>query len=1618
MTPRTDRKKTTNKRLPRLIGASVVLLALFVLAVLLWRRAERVHTHFTVIEPIDNQIEESSVAIEFPDNQSETNYLTLENHFAKRVRSVLDLLPMEEAGKWTQEVAVIYLRPTSARLDGLDPFRSDEAIRDLMTQLAEFQDDHLKLVFIDYNSIESDWRWGFFGESPREEEFSWVADIPNTIVVVSTRATEQSWPASLPDWAGTIFERIVEQAFSSAADSNQDRRLTVNEVLEFISAQTSSLVSNRRDFTGQTVQIFPSIEAINSGDESQGTPLGELVVLKSPPPPIPREASPEDLQEVSKVQQQIGELWDRLTKVSGQQLVDPIRWQSTIAQIRQVETLLQTGHVHDLQERFDRIFDSLQALETNATSQPSLKLELPRKDLLSENSTVDDWSSIWAFTELTDLNATEVAAESIVQKTLEQYPFQATSTTSPTASEQQQIVNARRQVEQVAALTFSCQEDLSKLVLSVQRMLLESEDLIFLKEVNGSSTLSTRKETRDRALLLNQQIEEYVRWSVRASRLEREVLNEVDNYAHWAATAPGTQPANQARLIAAILDRDGSPSLEAPNDTERFQAACVELFSRLESLLTLHLQLTNSSFSDLQELSTAAQKLQTAYEELRRAREAVQATSKGLLSQPAPGSYAEKWQQARSLRWAPVLESSLRTKIFEMGFDPISELHDPEQLKKNKPSDSSGNVSQWKKDVLWESVWALRVHDCLAAVLPKDDAAETEPAKVRSAWIAFQNEDPQSAIPRRLDDLSLAVIDHWAECREFVRIAHSRSNETMDQYTHKLLQADLASRLLSDSDYDLIDLHRQITQQLATVSGLKTALLQADRAILSQWIFQDSLGKEWIDPSRVTIRNQDKWFHRTAEFWIEESERLLKLAGMQDMNAIVQERSDRLKACHGWSIAENLNGLGSLRFPYQQNEITSTWEISVQNPPPGEGTMTVNLMTVAQTAEDLELVPSQLALDLKSPSVTSPLEIRRQQQEASDDCQSLGYLTGVFYRGTAFQTPSLTIDPCPARETSQEYIAQLAPPTLRVTGEDVRPVMFVLDWSFSMREKNRHSAALNALQGIITQSHVTSDQIISDQAKVGLVVYGHRIKTDSVNGSYVNFAARFRNQTVEEVSQTLSKVLDPLDDARAELAPRRLEVGRDDFLQLIRQFRDIPPFGSTPLGQGIVEAAKELEKLGDEGGLVCVITDGAPRDLGKVENILSASQLNSWTPRQVRDLQNKLDDRATSVRNYLSNDHISAVILALDFQEGAEEFQTLENIFGPEGLNVRIENVSSQADPRVRQLQEVIASELKPRQFTVETSQGVAVGSFELGETVRNLEIDKEYVVRFGQFEPQRFRVSPGDQLEFSLNWETQKLDVERDFDRSSRSPAIVLDRSLPRTLPTILRADASMVGAQSNGQVRCEVQIMLDHAERELVVQRPEEIEFEFQAIGASGYTPERIRLESNSQFGAPGWTALLDTWPSNRGIDIQSWWKMSRTPPDQILSLSSLSQASSANQTIVIGDGGVPECRFWNAYTVQDGRQIYEVHLEPVDASQFEAVKDLRVEIGTARILNDRNSFVPERVDHEITTVESGIVVHSFLYPRNANPVFDEKVLAITTAKSLRDNAFSATVKVTRLH
>ena len=45
---------------------------------------------------------------------------------------------------------------------------------------------------------------------------------------------------------------------------------------------------------------------------------------------------------------------------------------------------------------------------------------------------------------------------------------------------------------------------------------------------------------------------------------------------------------------------------------------------------------------------------------------------------------------------------------------------------------------------------------------------------------------------------------------------------------------------------------------------------------------------------------------------------------------------------------------------------------------------------------------------------------------------------------------------------------------------------------------------------------------------------------------------------------------------------------------------------------------------------------------------------------------------------------------------------------------------------------------------------------------------------------------------------------------------------------------------------------------------------------------------------------------------------------------------------------------------------------------------------------------------VDHEITVVETGVVVHTFIYDDKGDLNFNEKVLALTAAKSRREDAY----------
>ena len=594
------------------------------------------------------------------------------------------------------------------------------------------------------------------------------------------------------------------------------------------------------------------------------------------------------------------------------------------------------------------------------------------------------------------------------------------------------------------------------------------------------------------------------------------------------------------------------------------------------------------------------------------------------------------------------------------------------------------------------------------------------------------------------------------------------------------------------------------------------------------------------------------------------------------------------------------------------------------------------------------------------------------------------------------------------RETRYRFISSTTPPRLTVTGADDRPIIFVLDWSLSMLTSgnDRHLVSLNALSSLLDQDAA----ILPNRAKVGLVMFGHRVYKENPNGleneSYIRYAKR--NGKVWNLAR-----VDQLNDVVTEVEPQFLELNRPRLQTVIKEFRDIEPWGMTPLGAAMIEAANLLEdpKENMDGGLICVITDGVPSDLGNLDDILSSYQQDAvkqkYGEAYLANWRSRCEDRTKSLKRRLSSPKIDALILALDIESRAKEFSILENVFGESGLNVPVEKVSSLADPRPDRLRDVLAQKIEPDRWTLAMANGPQLASLRLGQT-QELKSGSRYSVRFGsRFAIEDFLVTSNDDLKFSLDWQDEIIEVQRRLD-ASRPSRIQGNTVSNPDFPTFVQVGAERLQGPDNAQ-GIKLTMMLNHDQRDRPVQRPIEIEFEARSSRDPEYRTGTIVLSEETGLGAPAWNLELTPWPENDVPIVDVWWKMKPTPPDQLLKTSGISASNS--RTFTFEDGRIPDFRIWRHKTPLGDQRSVAFSVEAINQNGMKELENLNVNIGSAQNTLAPNSFVPDRnqqqIEHEVTVSDAGVITHEFKYDDLTTQNLDEKFLAFTSSKSRREDA-----------
>ena len=244
------------------------------------------------------------------------------------------------------------------------------------------------------------------------------------------------------------------------------------------------------------------------------------------------------------------------------------------------------------------------------------------------------------------------------------------------------------------------------------------------------------------------------------------------------------------------------------------------------------------------------------------------------------------------------------------------------------------------------------------------------------------------------------------------------------------------------------------------------------------------------------------------------------------------------------------------------------------------------------------------------------------------------------------------IDANEPNNRTQQKLAGLKIEELNAERAGNLSVVFVLDWSFSMNEvdangkpKLRHISAVNAvLQNI---------EAMPDTNKVGIIVCGHTSRLGEnglpkLNPTYENAFREFKD----------IRVKDPLRDVEVIHEIGLLLTDREVIYEKLHRLLSVTPYSTTPLALAITEAAQELSQTTKSRGVILIITDGTPTDIGDPTKSLPPAATQDAIQRR----QKLFDQRFADLQTALTPSRINPVLFALDCND--EDLMNLECIFG------------------------------------------------------------------------------------------------------------------------------------------------------------------------------------------------------------------------------------------------------------------------------------------------------------------------------------------------------------------
>ena len=868
----------------------------------------------------------------------------------------------------------------------------------------------------------------------------------------------------------------------------------------------------------------------------------------------------------------------------------------------------------------------------------------------------------------------------------------------------------------------------------------------------------------------------------------------------------------------------------------------------------------------------------------------------------------------------------------------------------------STDEADMQRRALTELRWATALSNLLVSIPPEQRKRLSEIA-MKDDQLSHDDIAEASAKLRSL----------WSGAGTEVRASYD--NVERDAFP-RAVASSLSCRLLTE--YDLPDSGEKpqsVVDRVSFLNRLESHLLHADLITQSGW-----------------SNGEDNWYHTTAEKCLAKFDALAK-----------NRKPPTVLLDHGQRIQKQWNQKYELKLALRDPKLRrlgSDEHKSERIEIGGEATLPdyVNGFGAIRFMGASTSIPSgfyrfgdkeeRQTIELKSTGPVSLATTITREGDASETGCEHDIPVHVFFRGRMWsQDTPLKISACSPIKYTTTIEERKEKAVISVEGKDPHPVVFVLDWSDSMKNElqpggqQRYQAAADTLKLLAQNANL-------GESKVILRVFGHRTRVRISTGD------KIIEEKIPEYQEFFNKentAGHANEDTETEFQGRLSNPAKlQDFIDTIDALEKLriggkKQTGITPLLQSIIEAL--VKDLNNGPGTVIAITDGEPTDDGLPEG---GDEAIKW-------------DKRDKLRKALAaNDQANIKIVTFDIaaQELEPLRQTFVNDTRMEAFKNRIELINATDKAKLSQ---ALSVGLDPRPFIASDSQGDQPPT-ELNEQIK---VDPgQWRVRMESSQllggDPGYRLNRGDTLKLSYEFNNRRFLLSGRTRKADKLwPEQDLD-GVPTFHPTRITGHAKLMrDAQVN------VSLWLERFSPAQFVEQPAEIEIQ---VAANGKPLKSITQTYDSSDGVPGWKLECSDWPKEARAKLNVAWKMTRTMPDEVWQCDNdLLSHGNFESAIRLEGKNLPQGKVWFRDFLNGAQRCFEVRIDPLTDERTEEnpVDRVRIELGRRTAVGQNETFTPWELRTEVIRVDKAVVFRFYS---------DDNQLTADSIRNLAEIAFTS--------